>query len=61
MATARQQELTAEFVAIAREMMRETDPLFDRAILDQSVLEVEAELRQSKPGFVGFSGEQRRI
>ena len=61
MTTARQQELTDEFVAIAREMMRETDPLFDRAILDQSVLEVEAELRQSKPGFVGFSDEQRRI
>jgi hypothetical protein len=61
MTTARQQELTHEFVAIARELMRESDPLFDRAILDQSVLEVEAELRQLKPGFVGFSDEQRRV
>jgi hypothetical protein len=61
MTTEHQQKLTAEFVTFARELMRETDPFFDRAILERAVQDVEAELRRERPGFTGFTDEQRRI
>jgi hypothetical protein len=61
MTTERQQKLTEDFVTLARELMRETDPFFDRAILDRAVQDVEAELRRERPSFTGFTEEQRRI